>query len=81
MTEAEHLEHMFGVATGWLGWSPVDAWNSTVPEITVAISAKSEFLRMTTPGAKKSDSKPKESSMASFISAIVKRKETKVYGE
>lgn len=81
MSEGEYLVHLFGVATGWLGWPPAVAWDCTVSEITTAIAAKSEFLMMTTPGAKKPNDKPKQSGMASFISAIVKRKETKVYGE
>lgn len=80
MTEAEYLVHIFGVATGWLGWHPEAAWNSTVPEITISIAAKVDFIQMQS-GGKKTEQKPKESDMGSFISAIVKREETKVYGE
>jgi len=78
MTEAEYLVHIFGVATGWLGWSPDVAWNSTVPEITISIAAKIDFIQMQN-GGKKSEPKKKKSSMSSFISAIVKQKKTQVH--
>lgn len=32
----EAFLEMFKVATGWLGWSPMDAWNATPQEITDA---------------------------------------------
>ncbi|RXF69232.1 hypothetical protein [Hansschlegelia zhihuaiae] len=35
-TFAEHLEGLFKVATGWLGWSPETAWSSTPAEIRAA---------------------------------------------
>jgi hypothetical protein len=80
MTEGEYLDHMFGVATGWLGWSPDVAWNSTVPEITISIAAKIDFIQMQN-GGKKSEPKKKEASFSSFISSIVKQKETQVHGD
>lgn len=33
---ADHLEDLFKVATGWLGWSPETAWNTTPAEIMAA---------------------------------------------
>ena len=82
MTEGEHLEHVFGVATGWLGWPPESAWQSTIPEINVAIAAKVEFIKMTTPGMKpKKSVEKKPQGMGAFIAAIMKREETKVYGD
>ena len=81
MSEGEYLEHVFGVATGWLGWPPESAWQSTIPEINVAIAAKVEFIKMTTPGMKPDKPKAKPLGMDSFISAIENRKETKVYGD
>lgn len=82
MTEAQYLCHMFGVATGWLGWSPEIAWNCTVPEINTAIAARVEFIQMTTPGMtpKKSPKAEKASPMSSFINSIVKMKGTQVHG-
>jgi hypothetical protein len=80
MTEGEYLDHMFGVATGWLGWSPDVAWSSTVPEITISIAAKIDFIQMQN-GGKKSEPKKKEASFSSFISSIVKQKENQVHGD
>jgi len=35
-TFAEHLENLFRVGTGWLGWSPAQTWDSTPAEIRAA---------------------------------------------
>lgn len=69
---------MFSIATGWLGWSPTEAWSATVPEIDAAVDGRIEWLRMTTPGAK-----PKEEpkSFGDFISAVKALPGTKVYGK
>lgn len=39
MTLSEYIEYLFGVATGWLGWTPEVAWNADVREITTAQKA------------------------------------------
>ncbi len=31
-----HLESLFEIASGWLGWSPADAWGATPTEIQIA---------------------------------------------
>lgn len=35
----------FGIATGWLGWTPEAAWNATPTEITIAYKAHVAMLR------------------------------------
>jgi hypothetical protein len=71
---------MFGVATGWLGWPPETAWRSTVQEILVALEARMEMQRASTPSVKsqKQDDEPKP--VGSLIDAIKKLPGTKVYG-
>jgi len=52
---------LFGVATGWLGWSPSVAWNTPVPEILCAIKYKVEWTNQTNPFAEpKPKAEPKE---------------------
>lgn len=46
MTLSEYVEYLFGVATGWLGWPPSEAWRATIPEIQAALSARIKWLRM-----------------------------------
>ncbi|RWF03155.1 MAG: hypothetical protein EOS81_07100 [Mesorhizobium sp.] len=31
-----HLERLFEIGTGWLGWSPADTWAATPTEISIA---------------------------------------------
>lgn len=42
---AEHHEHLFKLATGWLGWSPEDAWNATPAEIKAAYKGRLDMLK------------------------------------
>lgn len=37
--------HLFGYATGWLGWTPAEAWAATPTEITRAFHAHVESLK------------------------------------
>ncbi|RMM85955.1 Prophage PssSM-03, Orf18 [Pseudomonas coronafaciens pv. coronafaciens] len=37
------------MATGWLGWSPQVAWHTSLPELFLAMDAKIEWARMTSP--------------------------------
>lgn len=39
MPWAEVFRKLFGIATGWLGWTPDAAWNATPQEITDALEA------------------------------------------
>lgn len=53
------------MATGWLGWSPRDAWDTPVPEILMAWDAKIEFLKATNPfGGGKKEEKPSKKAVA-----------------
>ncbi len=42
---AKVFEDLFGLATGWLGWTPDTAWNATPQEITDAFTAHVEKLK------------------------------------
>lgn len=44
MSFEEYHTRLFGLATGWLGWSPDDAWNATPAEITEAYKGRVEML-------------------------------------
>lgn len=41
---AEYHTKLFRIATGWLSWSPDDAWNATPAEITEAYQGRVEML-------------------------------------
>jgi hypothetical protein len=40
----EYHTRLFRIATGWLGWSPDDAWNATPAEILEAYQGRTEML-------------------------------------
>lgn len=42
---ADYFRQLFQIATGWLGWSPADAWNATPAEIAAAYAGKIEMLK------------------------------------
>lgn len=42
---AEVFAELFGLATGWLGWTPAAAWQATPQEITDAFAAHVEKLK------------------------------------
>ena len=41
---ADHHTKLFRIATGWLGWTPQEAWYSTPLEIIEAFKGRSEML-------------------------------------
>jgi hypothetical protein len=41
---AEHHTNLFRIATGWLGWTPEDAWNASPAEILEAYKGRAEML-------------------------------------
>jgi hypothetical protein len=45
ITFDEYHTKLFQIATGWLGWSPADAWNATPAEITSAHQGRLEMLK------------------------------------
>lgn len=48
------LVDLYAKATGWLGWSPEEAWNATPLEIVTAVNAHVEKLKLMA-GAKDDD--------------------------
>jgi hypothetical protein len=56
VTWAAYHEHLFEIATGWLGWSPETAWNATAAEIMAAhkgrVAMIGDVLTAMTGGAK-----------------------------
>jgi hypothetical protein len=44
ITFEEYHTRLFGLATGWLGWTPDEAWNATPAEITEAYRGRVEML-------------------------------------
>jgi hypothetical protein len=46
MTAEEYADHLFGVATGWLGWTPEVALSTPIPQIYVALKARTKWIAM-----------------------------------
>ena len=44
MSHAEYRAWLFGIATGWLGWSPNTALKADMSDILLAYKAKQEFV-------------------------------------
>lgn len=40
----ETFTKLFGIATGWLGWTPEEAWNATPAEIIAARSGRTDLI-------------------------------------
>jgi len=80
-SEDEYIAHLFGIATGWLGWPPSEAWSATVPEIDAALEQRIKWLKMTTPGASEEKPKPKATPFSVALEKIKALPGTKVYGE
>jgi len=55
-TYQESFNELFGYATGWLGWTPETAWNSTPAEIRCAFDAHVEKLKAIHGSAEKQNS-------------------------
>lgn len=51
---------MFGLATGWLGWTPAVAWSTPIPELLLAYESKIKFLQATNPFGSGEKAKSKE---------------------
>ena len=52
---SEYFPKLFRLATGWLGWSPSDAWEATPAEITEAYKGRLELLAAMFGGSKTTD--------------------------
>jgi len=46
MSTEEFVDHLFGIATGWLGWSPKVALSTPLPQIYLATRARIKWLAM-----------------------------------
>lgn len=44
VTFADHFLSLFRMATGWLGWSPDQAWNATPAEIMAAAQGRRDLI-------------------------------------
>lgn len=51
MSMSDYLGELYRVATGWLGWAPSEAWNTSPREIEVAFNAHVDRLVRMLPGA------------------------------
>ncbi|MBP5971072.1 hypothetical protein [Pseudomonas iridis] len=59
------VDELFQIATGWLGWSPREAWRTPVVEIVMAWESKRQFLSDTNPfGGGGGDSPPSKQAVA-----------------
>lgn len=56
MTLAVYFQSLFGYATGWLGWTPAEAWTASPAEIETAFAAHIDRLVKMTPGMSGNDS-------------------------
>lgn len=52
ITFAEHHAQLFRIATGWLGWTPAEAWDATPAEIIEAHKGRIELLQAIFGGGK-----------------------------
>jgi hypothetical protein len=73
LTLVAYLEHLFGMATGWLGWSPEVAWRSTVAEIRVAVKARVRWQQMCNGVEEEETPDMKASKLKAFLQSRVKR--------
>lgn len=44
LTPIEYHTRLFGIATGWLGWTPEEAWNATPAEIIAAKMGRTDLI-------------------------------------
>lgn len=75
------VDELFNIATGWLGWSPSEAWDTPVVEIVMAWESKRQFLIDTNPfggGGEEKVSKEavaKEARMGFRVAAMSRKKD------
>lgn len=51
----QHHANLFRIATGWLGWTPADAWEATPAEIIEAHKGRTEMLSAIFGGGEKAN--------------------------
>lgn len=59
VTYAEVHARLYRLATGWLGWTPADAWNASPAEIKHAYEGRLELLRAVFGSGEETGGKPK----------------------
>ena len=75
MTPAEFADYLFGVATGWLGYSHADAYAMTLPALFVTLKARIEWERMKA-GVPSEEQEPvdKQAQLKAMFSQLADRK-------
>lgn len=58
ITFAEYHAKLFRIATGWLGWSPAQAWDATAGEVLEAYNGHLDMLRAIHGGVEPVSSSP-----------------------
>lgn len=81
MPLTDYYERLYRIATGWLGWTPHDAWDATPGEIVEAYKGRNEMLRAIFGGTDDKQAKlaktPQEArqKFASVMQRMLKRSE------
>lgn len=71
MTLGQFVEYLFGLGTGWLGWSPRQTWRATVPEIRIAVRALVQWHKLLN-GQVEETPEQKAGKLKAFMDARVK---------
>jgi hypothetical protein len=66
----EYHTRLFRIATGWLGWSPDDAWKATPAEILEAYQGRTEMLAAVFGGKQEGGDKTLDATKGEVSSAI-----------
>jgi hypothetical protein len=67
---AEYHAKLFRLATGWLGWSPADAWEATAAEITEAYKGRMDMLGAVFGGGKSDPIEKPDKSVRQRLNAL-----------
>lgn len=78
VTFKKHLEDLFRIGTGWLGWTPDETLDATPAEITLAYEGRLEMLKAIFGGSDKPDNKSNLSLDDQFKGALGSFDTTKV---
>lgn len=72
MRNGSYVDYLFGVAVGWLGWSPDTAWRTPIPQIMLALDARLDWMNV---GKAKPQAAPqKTGSVADRLKAFLRGK-------
>ena len=73
ITFAEVHARLYGIATGWLGWSPANAWDATPREIRAAQEGRLDLLKAVFGDPEKGEGKGKAGSVDDRFAALIQR--------